>query len=82
MAALGTTTSIRLPANLRSELENASVKLHRGKNWLIIRALENYLNSLKKSSLKAEARRQSLLVSEASDDSEIWSQNTDTSDWQ
>ncbi len=78
----GTTTSIRLPPNLRSELEDASQKLHRGKNWLIIKALEGYLANLRKTSLKVEAHRQSLLASQMDGDTEIWAENTDTSGWQ
>lgn len=79
---LGTTTSIRLPAGLRVELEHASEQMHRGKNWLIIQALESYLAGLKNQSLAAEARRQSILASQADTDSEIWFENTDTSGWQ
>lgn len=44
------TTSIRLPDELRQELEKASHNLHRGKNWIIIQALQAYLRRSSKQS--------------------------------
>lgn len=76
------TTSIRLPPKMRSELEKASHKLHRGKNWIIIQALEAYLSSINQVALAEEARRQSLLASQAEDEaSRHWEDDTDTTGW-
>jgi predicted transcriptional regulator len=57
-----TTTSIRLPKELKRELERKARSTKRGKNWLIREALEQYLLGSSHDTLRAEARRQSLLV--------------------
>lgn len=76
------TTSIRLPPNIRNELEMTSHKLHRGKNWIIIKALEMYLAKVNLMTLKEEARCQSILASGAdTKESEDWENNTDISGW-
>lgn len=77
------TTSIRLTPKLREELEQAAHSLHRGKNWIITQALEDYLSKLSHTELKKEARRQSLLASkvETSSEEEWWQDNADTSSW-
>lgn len=74
------TTSVRLPQKLRTQLEIASQNLHRGKNWIIIQALEEYLMKADQNKLAQEARRQSLLAAQHSEN-DIWEQNTDTSGW-
>jgi predicted DNA-binding protein len=38
----GITTSIRLSPELRNQLEEAASSLHRGKNWIITKALEDF----------------------------------------
>jgi predicted DNA-binding protein len=78
---MSTTTSVRLSDNLRVELEAASQRLHRGKNWLISEALWVYLESFKDSSLEKEARRQSLLVSQRDQVDTFWEDNADTQGW-
>lgn len=76
------TTSIRLPLPLREQLEKASHNLHRGKNWIITRALEEYLGKLNQSVLAEEASRQSRLASQIVDkENEDCEQNTDTTGW-
>lgn len=76
------TTSIRLPSNIRNELEETSHKLHRGKNWIIIKALEAYLPKVNKIAFAEEARRQSILASRADvEESDDWENNSDTSGW-
>ena len=76
------TTSIRLPPNIRNELEVTSHKLHRGKNWIIIKALEMYLAKINLITFADEARRQSILASHADvEESEDWENNSDTSGW-
>jgi len=75
------TTSIRLPPTLREQLEKATHHLHRGKNWIITKALEEYLEKLHQNVLAEEAHRQSLLASQVENKDEDWEQNTDTRGW-
>jgi len=58
-----TTSSFRIPDELRLRLEEATLRLHKGKNWIINRALEEYLSRQGNEALREEARRQSLLAS-------------------
>lgn len=57
----GITTSIRLPQPLRGQLESAAHALHQGKNWIITRALEEYLKNMEQK-MREEERRQLLLA--------------------
>ena len=76
------TTSIRLPPNIRNELEVTSHKIHRGKNWIIIKALEMYLAKVNLKTLADEARRQSILASHTdAKENEDWEDNTDITGW-
>jgi predicted DNA-binding protein len=59
------TTSIRLDAQLARRLEKTASRLSRGKNWVIARAIEEYLARVNRDDLAAEARRQSLLLARA-----------------
>lgn len=79
---MSVTTSIRLSDDLRFELETASARLHRGKNWIVSEALRLYLASFKNASLAAEARRQSLLAAEKEKvhPDTFW-EDTDTRGW-
>ena len=61
--ATSSTTSIRLPRELKRELERKARSTKRGKNWVIKEALEHYLLGSSHDTLRAEARRQSILVS-------------------
>lgn len=58
----GITTSIRLTAEERQDLEQASGFLGRGKNWILKQALQFYLLKLKNQILIEEAKRQSVLA--------------------
>ena len=42
----GVTTSIRLSNELRSHLEKVAQSVHRGKKWIITKALEEGINRL------------------------------------
>lgn len=54
----------------------------RGKNWIINRALEQYLNKTGREALAAEARRQSLVASGVTtEDEAFWQKQADTTDW-
>ena len=77
------TTSIRLSWRVRQELEKTAANLHRGKNWVIEHALENYFLQLNKGSLRDDARAQSLLASKADDNvSTAFEENADLSGWE
>jgi predicted transcriptional regulator len=54
------TTSVRIEQQLARRLERAATRLARGKNWIISKALEEYLAKANRDSLAAEARRQSM----------------------
>jgi len=78
------TTSIRLDETLASRLDDAAAKLHRRKNGIIVRAIEEYLERHTDDLLRDEARRQSLLASRYQADAETddWETAHDQSDWQ
>ncbi|MGH2577066.1 MAG: CopG family ribbon-helix-helix protein, partial [Actinomycetota bacterium] len=59
-----TTTSVRLPPELRQRLEDTARRLGRGKNWIVVRALEEYLAKGHDRAFIEEARRQSERASE------------------
>ena len=75
------TTSIRLPEDLRKDLEKYSRALHRGKNWIILQALREYLSQTQNSSLQIEAKKQSELVTAIDEDDRAWQKNADTKGW-
>jgi predicted DNA-binding protein len=78
------TTSIRLTADLRLQLENAAKRLNRDKNWLVSQALTEYLAKLGEDKLVNEAQRQSRLASKAdrvNEESDLWSENQDETGW-
>lgn len=80
----GITTSIRLTPQLRQQLDYLSHSLHRGKNWIVIHALQEFIERNNHTLLAEEAKRQSLLASQykANEDEEIWEENVDTTGWQ
>lgn len=59
------TTSVRLEQKLAQRLERTAARLSRGKNWIVTRALEEYLSKVNQDDLAAEARRQSRLCTRA-----------------
>jgi predicted DNA-binding protein len=73
------TTSIRLSPKLRRALELKAKKENRGKNWIISRALETYLEHDAQFDFAAEARRQSQIA--AQQDSEDWTTDADLGQW-
>lgn len=56
------TTSVRLQTNLATRLERTASRLSRGKNWIISKALEEYLAKVSHGDLAEEARRQSRMA--------------------
>ena len=76
------TTSIRLPPELRQRLEDTAHRLGRGKNWIVVRALEEYLAKGDERAFIEEARRQSVRASEGVTPDEVfWEEVTETTDW-
>ena len=76
------TTSVRLPAELRNRLETTAARMRRGKNWVIVQALEAYLARNDQQSFIEEARRQSRRASETTPPEEqLWEDLHDTTDW-
>ncbi|MGH9648490.1 MAG: CopG family ribbon-helix-helix protein [Bryobacteraceae bacterium] len=68
------TTSIRIPDDLKVKLESTSRRLNKGKNWIIKQALAEYLQRHNVDSLRAEARRQSIAASKKKwKDEKFWS---------
>lgn len=78
------TTSVRLPPALQAQLEQAAHAMHRGKSWIIIHALESYLQQMQYKLFAEEARRQSLLAAQEDNEEEMrfWEENADTTDWE
>lgn len=67
------TTSVRIPEDLRVRLESAAHRLNKGRNRIINEALEEYLDRRDRTRLQAEARRQSLLASRTRwKDAKLW----------
>ncbi len=78
----GITTSIRLSPELRERLERTASRLHRGKSWVIARAIEQYLTRQETGELRDEARRQSQLASTAAwPDEPHWEGDVDERGW-
>jgi predicted DNA-binding protein len=76
------TSSFRISEDLRIRLERTARHMGRGKNWLINRALEEYLNKAGGEALTAEARRQSLAASGVTTkDEEFWQKQGDIAGW-
>ena len=77
-----TTSSYRIPEDLRVRLEHTARQLKKGKNWVINRAIEEYLDRIHPDCLAAEARRQSLLASSVvTADEDFCRQQADTGGW-
>lgn len=56
-------SSFRISDELKVQLEHASARLNKGKNWIINQALKEYLERHSFEAMRAEARRQSILAS-------------------
>ena len=80
--AHGITTSVRLPVGARKQLERVSRKFNKGKNGIIIEALNDYFHKMRRIALEKEAKTQSLLASgQDIADSAAWEENLDFDDW-
>lgn len=75
------TTSFRLPPELRQRLEETARRLGRGKNWIVVRALEEYLAKGDDRAFVEEARHQSLRASGVvTPDEAFWEDAAEISD--
>jgi len=74
------TSSFRLSDKLHERLDRFVRRERRGKNSVIVTAIETYLGQHERTNLVAEARRQSLLASAAGDDTN-WLDQADLSGW-
>jgi len=57
------TSSFRILNELKARLDQAAEQMKKGKNWIVNRALEEYLERRSQKALEGEARRQSLAAS-------------------
>lgn len=77
-----TTTSIRIPPALRQRLEDTARRLGRGKNWIVVQALEEYLAKGDDRAFVEEARRQSVRASGVvTRDEGFWEGAAEIKDW-
>jgi predicted transcriptional regulator len=71
-----------MSTELVRRLEQATRRTKRGKNAIIVQALEEYLGKHDLSLFLEEARRQSMLASSSpGKDEEAWLDNADTRGW-
>lgn len=76
------TTSFRLPPELRRRLEETARRLGRGKSWIVVQALEEYLARRGDAAFLEEARRQSLRASRSVTPEEVfWEEASEITDW-
>ena len=73
------TTTVRLPAELRTRLERAAHQLARRKSWIIARALDDYLARMRPADALREARRQCRLANRGDRRERGWEQFADFS---
>lgn len=83
----GILTSVRLPVQLRHELDRIASRMNRKPNWVISEALREYFNAQKgDAAFMEQVRKESLKAAEleASGEwnQELWEQNIDVADWQ
>jgi predicted DNA-binding protein len=82
LVANSVTSSFRISETLRLRLEATARQLGKRKNWVINRALEEYLTKTHRASLAKEARRQSLLASRVTTaDERFWMDEPAAEDW-
>lgn len=80
--AQAVTTSIRLPSQIRKRLDQASHRLNKGKNGIILDALSDYFQKMEAASFREEAKLQSLLASrQDNQEGSIWEDNLDFEEW-
>ena len=73
VAVPSSTSSFRIPDELKVRLDQAAERMKKRKNWIITRALEEYLARHSQEAFRAEARRQSLAASAHQwKDEEFW----------
>ena len=69
-------------ARIAAAAEDTARRLGRGKNWIVVRALEEYLAKGDERAFIQEACRQSVRASEGVTPDEVfWEEVTETTDW-
>ena len=75
------TSSFRIADELKARLEETARRMNKGKNWILNRALDEYLSRHSQTNLREEARRQSLLASRKRwKDEKLW-ENATAENW-
>lgn len=76
------TSSIRIPAELRDRLERTAKYLKKGKNSILVQALDEYLKKTDPVAFAEEARRQSLIAAAAAAKEDgFWESIADVRGW-
>ena len=76
------TSSFRISEELHSRLKAFALLMNRNKNWVILQAIQEYLDRHDQELIAAEARRQSLLANAAAHaDDEAWFELADEDGW-
>lgn len=76
------TSSFRIDERLSARLDGTAKALGKNRNWVLLRALEDYLDRVSLEGLAEEARRQSSLVAAwEGADAALWKDIADTSGW-
>jgi predicted DNA-binding protein len=75
-------SSFRISEQLRLRLDRTARHLGKGKNWIMNRALEEYLTKTGQEALAAEAKRQSIVASGViREDEKSWQKRADSTGW-
>jgi predicted DNA-binding protein len=75
-------SSFRISEQLRLRLDRTARHLGKDKNWIINRALEDYLDRMGQDALAVEAKRQSIVASGViTKDEKSWQKRADSTGW-
>lgn len=67
------TSSIRLSAVLARQLNGTARRIKKSKNWIICKAIEEYLTKIDEAALAEEVRRESQRIADhETDDERAW----------
>ena len=77
-----TTSSVRLPLELRARLDRATRELKLRKNKIFTQALEEFLERAERERFLENARKQSILASAVpGEEDDFWTELGDTGGW-
>lgn len=67
------TSSIRLNSVLARQLSGTAKRIKKSKNWIVCKAIEEYLTKINEATLAEEVRRESQRIAEReTDDERAW----------